>query len=184
MPQDDLQPIGDLMADLRSLVAKKATGTYCLVTDENHFAMVLIQNGAVLDISYKRQHNEKALDLLRTVNMAKASFKPGALPEKNRVKPAADTVEALLNGGFEAQPVVPSRPAAGGAAGNMSEEQRASIMELAASYMGPFASVVCDEAFSNSTAIEKVVDEIASNIPDDSDADRFRAEIFRKLDAG
>jgi len=180
MRTQESKPIRDLLKEVAGLIRNKATGTYCLVTDENRFAMVSLSEGGVVDINYKGKHNDDALPLLGPVRTARATFQEGSVRHGQAGPPSADTVQRLLAADFQAP--ANDAPAPGGQ--SLGQREQRVVREIALSYLGPIAEMVCAEAFANGNGLDDVIRHVASNLPSGAEGNRFASEVRQRLGGG
>ena len=180
----ELHPLPVVLRDLVALARRRATGLVCLVTEDNRFASIKLREGKLLEVMYRSQFNEAAVELLQQVQRARATFQAGVVGTLRHGAPGEATVNWLL-GGFEQQANVVLRPPAPAAAANgaLSDLQKRVIEETATAYLGPIAGVVCQDIFDHSHDLNTILHQIADNIGDPDEMARFEAAVRGALGA-
>ncbi len=176
----EIRPLNAVLHELKALVESKASGFLFLVTDENHAATVRLRNGNIEEVSFSNRHNDEAVQMLTKVKAARARFQPSvmaAIPSKYGPLSAA-SIDLLLSAHEAFEPPDPSArggaPAGGSA--DLRTRQRPLVEQIALTYFGPIAALLCEEAFGASADTDHILVQIASNLPERAEADRFLAE--------
>ncbi|HEX6832989.1 MAG TPA: hypothetical protein VF132_05595 [Rudaea sp.] len=183
----EMKPLAAVMAELAALLKARASGVMYVVTDDGRFAQMRLRGGQLDEVSFKAKFNDEAIRLLAQVATAKSRFEQVFLtPGAARHAPvSAEALQWMLGGfagagpGDAAAPLArhtPTPQPAPAVAGGLRLPQRAAIEQVALTYLGPFASILCEEAFAGSTDIDKSLQQIASNCTDPAEAARFLAE--------
>src|SRR3982751_4995657 len=98
----EMRPLQLVLRDLVGLARRRATGLFCIVTDGNRFASIKLREGKLLEVMFRSQFNEAAVELLAQVQVARATFQAGVVGTLKHGAPSEATVRWLL-GGFEQQ---------------------------------------------------------------------------------
>lgn len=185
---NEFRPLIEILRDLKTLALQKASGFFFVVTEDNHSCTIRLRSGQIEDVVFSRHRSDEAVQLLAKVPAGRARFQadPAAAGA-----PRVSLGEASLNwlmGGFEkgsaASAPATARPAAQAANVNvqgLSAEQRATIERIALNYLGPIASLLCDEALEVPGSIDRALVQIASNLPARDQEDKFLAEARTAL---
>jgi hypothetical protein len=180
-----MRPLAAVMADLAALIKGRASGVQYIVTDDGRFASVRLRAGVVEEIGFKAKFNDEAIRLLAQVGSARSRFEQVFLtPTKSKHAPiSADVLRRLLDGSQQSPaPAAPvakyNTPVSGTPAvpRGVLPMQREAIEKIALTYLGPFASLVCEESLSAAADIERGLLQIATNMADEAEAARFLAE--------
>lgn len=185
---NDYRPLIEILRDLKSLALKKASGFFFVVTEDNHSCTIRLRGGQIEDVVFSRHRSDDAVHLLAAVPAGRARFQ--ADPSSTGT-PKVSLSEASLRwlmGGFEsAAPSIdaPARtlPPPGDGSG-MANSQRETIERIALNYLGPIAGMLCDEAFDGGGNLERVLVQIAANLPNREEEDRFLTEVRKALGLG
>lgn len=187
----EMKPLAAVMSEVAALVKQRASGVQYIVTDDGRFAQLRLRGGHVDEISFKAKFSDDAILLLSQIGTARSRFEQVILTAGTSKH--APISEAMLNwmlGGFAGPaptgaPVVKTintpPPAKVPAPPGLSLPQRAAIEQIALTYLGPFASIVCEEALTGSTDIERSLIQIASNLSDREETARFLTEVRAAL---
>src|SRR5579859_360819 len=177
----EMSPLRLVLRDLVALTRKRATGVFCIVTEDSRFASIKLREGQVLEVMYRSQFNERAIEQLAQVRAARATFQVGAVGTLRHGVPGEAAVAWLL-GGFENQVnVALSPPSPAAINGSIDSVQKRVIEEIATSYLGPIANVVCDEVFEGRHDLDGIIREIGANIGDAEETARFAAAVRAAL---
>jgi len=174
-----MQPLNLVLRDLVALTRHRATGLFCIVTEENRFASIKLREGKLLEVMYRSQFNEPAIEMLSQVRVARATFQVGVVGALRHGAPGDAAVRWLL-GGFEEQSNVALRPppaTTGKVNGSLTDVHKRVIEETATAFLGPIASVVCEDAFENVHDLDGIIREIGANIGDAEEAARFGTAV-------
>ena len=178
----EFRPLNAVLAELKALVESRSSGFLFLVTDDNHAASIRLRNGNIEEVSFSNRHNDEAVNLLAGAKAARARFQPSvmaAIPSKYGPM-SAQSIQWLLGEHLPSEPVgagadsvtAPTVQTGQGA----SNAQREIVEKVALTFFGPIAALLCDEAFGAARDVEHALQQIAVNLPDRSEADRFLAE--------
>jgi hypothetical protein len=182
----DMRPLGVVIGELRALAANGATGILLIVTEDNRFASISLHNGQIREVSFRRSHNDEAVELLSRVPRVRARFQPGGIPNGRHPPPSDAAIRWLLGGG-ENQQAAPLPPAAlapsssGAGVVDRAVLRRQIIEDVAMTYFGPIATLLCEEALSNSADTDQALRQIAANLTAQDEAERFVAEARASL---
>ena len=188
----EMRPLRTVMREVMALVAQKATGALLIVTEDNRFASIRLRAGKIDEVSFKNRYNDEGVHLLSQVHALRARFQPGVAPPSKH-PPIGEAAMRWLLGGFESQlpgaAHAPSHPTTSssttpnsitsGVGGTDQRSLRREIVEhVALNYLGPIAGLLCDEAFSDGESIDHALRQIAANMTEPGEADRFVAEVY------
>lgn len=184
----EFRPLSQILRELGPLVARRASGFFFIVTEDNHSCTIRLRNGQIDDVAFSRMRNDDAVQLLSHVDLARARFQAIAVSAAGSRGTLSEASLRWLLGGFESAPAArrpettSARPAASGAlAGNLPGAQREQVEQLALNHFGPIAGLLCDEAFASAGDIRQVLAQLAANLPTRQEADRFLDEAATTL---
>ncbi|GLQ46139.1 hypothetical protein GCM10007862_11900 [Dyella lipolytica] len=186
----EFRPLISVLRELKTLAQKKASGFFFIATESNHSSTIRLRNGHIEDVVFSRYRNDEAVRYLSKVTTARARFQPGAISATENKVPLSEAALQWLLGGFESGPSArqpqESKPAASATITTKlgGPGQREIVEKVALNFFGPIATLLCDEAFSASSDIERVLAQIASNMPTSEEAERFLAEAHATLVIG
>jgi hypothetical protein len=182
-------PLVSVLRELKTLAQKKASGFFFIATESNHSSTIRLRNGQIEDVVFSRFRNDEAVQQLSKVTAARARFQPGAITTTDNKVSLSEAALQWLLGGFEndasARQLPKSDPKSAAPAKITTKPsgaaQRETVEKVALNFFGPIATLLCDEAFSASNDIERVLRQIASNMPTSEEAERFLAEARAAL---
>lgn len=184
----DMRPLSVVIGELRALVAHSATGVLLIVTENNRFASISLHNGQIRDISFRRSCNDEAVELLFQAPRVRARFQTGGVPNSRHPVPSDAVVRRLLGAGEDQQlaPMPPAAVAASSGVGGVHRAalQRRIIENVAMTYFGPIATLLCEEALSSSAGIDQALRQIAANLSGQGEVERFLADARASLAKG
>ena len=184
---EQMKPLGTVLRELTGLAQQRYSGVLNIATNEGRFASIRLRGGRIEEVSYKAKYNDDAIRLLALATQGRARF------EQVRLTPGigrhAILSEALLrwmlSGFVGAAPEVthtPMPPRTNGAVPlGVRLAHRAAVQQVALTFLGPFASLACEEAFADGNDIDSALQRIASNLIEDAEAERFVAEARAAL---
>lgn len=173
----EIRPLSAVLHELKTLVESKASGFFFLVTDENHASSVRLRNGNIEEVSFSNRHSDEAVKMLMKVRAARARFQPSvmaAIPSKHGPLSTA-SIDWLLNG-HDASAGAQGPTVSSGGATDQRARQRSLVENIALTYFGPIAALLCEEAFGASTNVDHILVQIANNLTERAEANRFLAE--------
>jgi hypothetical protein len=145
----------EIIDELRALTNAKETGTFFVVSDEQHSAMFGFENGLLVALQCRLRFGEKAIPLIAGIHKGKCRF-DNALNFARRmdVTDNEEVFQAILSvkpqGGRKESvlPATPARPVSAAPVGkfalSLSPEQKEAINNILSEEMGPMANVVMD----------------------------------------
>jgi len=192
------KPLLLILAELRNLAGRGATGVFNIATDDGRFASIRVRSGDIESVTYRAKHNDAAIRLLAEAHSGRASFvamplrapPPGLhltpisaplrdwllgksdldLSALNRAaqNAASRSPPASVDGQSSAAPpprpsAAPSRPLQPGD-GRGAPTRRRVIERIAARYLGPIATLVCDDVLADCGDVQEALERLASHL--------------------
>ena len=183
--EDTLHNISALMKKVSHAVAHKESGTFFIVADQRFSATISVDQGTIIQITYSKKRNEDAIPYLKKMSSCSARFSPGFVMKLNKQGQALrqDAVLQLLNLGQEAasRPANDTSDGGAGAQEELSSEAKDILEKTLIDYVGPFASVVCQEVFSSVSSPQSAIEMLAAVIPDHDESRSFMDQASKKL---
>ncbi|WP_243042868.1 hypothetical protein [Dyella sedimenti] len=184
---NEFRPLAEVLRELKALVQQKTSGFFFIATESNNSSIIRLREGQIDDVAFSRYHSDEAVQHLARVGTARARFQPGLISTSLKRMPLSETTLQWLLGGFEGD--APPTPSASSAsppakAVGSDEEWREIVSQVALSYLGPIAPLLCDEAFAAAGDIEQALAQIATNMATDEESRRFLAEARSALGKG
>ena len=182
----EFRPLIEVLRELQVLVQKKMSGHFFIATESNHSSMILLRNGQVDEVTFSRYRSDEAVKQLANVSGARARFQPGKVDTSANRTPLGEAALQWLLGGFEKDAALPPRaaPTATPAPAPSADATRAIVEKITLTYLGPIATLICDEAFSSSDKLDQVLQQIGSNLSTPEESRRFVAEAKAALARG
>lgn len=178
---NEFRPLIEVLRELKTLISQKASGFLFVVTEENHSCTIRVQGGLVEDVQFRMLRNDEAVQRLGNVNAARSRFQVGVSGPAGRSALSESSLE-WLQGGFEQSVKFTPPPAkAVSSSGGPTERQRQAIQDVALLYLGPIASILCDEAFENGAGLQQGLVQLASNLASKEEGQRFLADIRKAI---
>jgi hypothetical protein len=198
----EFRPLVDVLRELSALVHKKVSGYFFIATESNQSSTILLRKGHVDEVTFSRYRSDEAVKHLALVSAARARFQPSPVDVSSKRTPPGEAALQWLLGGFEkdiaararasvvtesapvASPPAPApvpAPIAAPAPGMDEAARREAVEHVALTYLGPIAILLCDEAFSASDDMDKILQNIASNLSTPEEATRFVQEARSTL---
>ena len=178
-----LSPLNLVLRDLVALARRRATGLFCIVTEDNRFASIKLREGKVLEVMYRSQFNEAAVEMLAQMAW-RAPRSRRAWSEHSSMAHPANPRCAGCWAVSRTRPIWRSAPPSPAALnGSISDVHKRVIEEIAMGFLGPIASVVCDGVFETAHDLDAIIREIGSNLTDSEEAARFGTAVRGALGA-
>jgi hypothetical protein len=196
MSAQPAKPLLLILAELRNLAARGATGVFNIATDDGRFASIRVRGGEIESVTYRAKHNDAAIRLLAEAHSGRASFvamplrappaglqiTPISAPLRDWLLGKSDLDLAALNRAAQTaasrspatavngrQTTAP-RPPAGAPHPLVPDDGRAAptrrrvIEQVAARYLGPIATLVCEDVLADCSNVEEALDRLASHL--------------------
>ncbi|NJN45299.1 MAG: DUF4388 domain-containing protein [Candidatus Competibacteraceae bacterium] len=179
-------PFAQLVGELRQLCREQSTGMAFITTDDHKLAQVSLENGNIVYLFFNKQRGEDALQALRQVTGGHLRFTPGTIPTFRSELPPAEQVLDFLQpqGAGDSQPSVASaeiptpQPTI---ASVLTEQEKSILQEELTEFVGPMAVIVCQEHLQTATDLNTAIDRLSRDLPDSSQAERFRSSVLRRV---
>lgn len=194
---NEFQPLIEVLREFKALMEQRVSGVVFIVTEELHSGIVRLYQGQVKEMTFRMLRNDEAVQGLSMVVTAKLRFQASDAPSYGNKVALSEKSLAWLLGGFEQQ--LGGSAAAGGAhtapagsspspaiaAGSVTVDKRLRhvVEQVALSYLGPIAAMLCDEAFATLNNPQQVVAQLATFLNSPQEARRFIDEAHKALNA-
>ncbi len=172
----EILPHDRLIGELRSLCAAGRSGTMFIITAENHAAQFVLRNGAVVHLTYRLLRGLDALPSLKRFPAGRYRFQDETTSQTDpALPPTADLLATLLADSSDVAPFTQARPATQvrpTATAAIPDGLRPLIERELAEFLGPMASLICEEHFARVTDLdsptsrERLVEALAQEIRD------------------
>lgn len=182
-------PFTQLIAELRQLCRERRTGMVFITTDDNQLAQMVLENGNIVYLFFKKQRGEGALQSLRQYKTGGLRFAPGPIPPYRSELPSAEEVlDYLQPADDEALPAPTSAPTEEATAPptsgplGLSEQNKSILLEELTELIGPMAIIVCQEKLRSSYDLQTTIDALSSALPDADQATRFKNNVLHRVE--
>ena len=179
---DDKQhrPLVDLVAQLRNLCQARRTGIVFIRPGDGNVVNIGLSQGEITSLSFRRKLGNEALPLLAEIASGQLDFVEDVpTSTKTPLPPTQKILERL------SQLAPPDSSATGGAqeprASGLDASSRAVLEEALAEYIGPMASVVCNNTLVDGQDLQTAIRALAEKIPDRDKAHGFIEALNLKL---
>ena len=171
-----------LGATINRLVLECKTGKLHIVTAKNHTASLGFVQGEVVSAHYRISRGEKALVALQSITDTDATCKFDAGADVERATPPLPPTEEVLRTlGLEpGHPAPPEEAVAEPTPPPIPASSQSALRELVTEYLGPMASIVCDDIFARAKDVDEAIQHLSLEIIDPANAKTFLAEAKRR----
>jgi hypothetical protein len=170
-------PLPQLVTELATLCREGSTGTVFIATDDNRLARLSLNAGEIELISFHNKRGAEALALIPNIHAGRLRFDEGhkTATGTGGLPPTADILEFLSN---SPAPDTEIAPSAGRATHqHLTADDRRMIEDTLAEFIGPMASIVCEEHLDQATDLESALSKLAADIDDPAQANDFLAQV-------
>jgi hypothetical protein len=190
--EPEILPHDRLIGELRSLCAAGRSGTMFIITAENHAAQFVLRNGAVVHLTYRLLRGLDALPSLKRFPAGRYRFQDESTSQADpALPPTPELLATLLGGSSDVTPSTQARPtqAHPAAAAPIPDALRPLIARELAEFLGPMASLICDEYFAqvtdpdSPTSRERLIEALAREIRDPAKEADFKRRALPILQA-
>lgn len=179
--------LDEIVGELRELRGQLAIGTYYLVTGDNRQVRFGIANGEVVTLSVRASDLSAAFDAIAGLQIVRTRFAEDVLTVgSGTIALTTDQVYAELLSRSGGDPSTASEKSAVIASNSFSlpREQSKALRQLLIEYLGPIGDLVYEEHKATAESADALVANLAREIPDRGNADRFLAQARSVLHAG
>lgn len=180
MTQDYI-PFPAIIAELRKLCNKRATGTLFISTKKNRSAQVALDKGQIVFVYFYNKRGQEALDLMATITAGRFRFQEGSisprrvsLPPTNEILNSLGDEEAKGDSGGES-------PTSQATVGGLKHEEKNVIENCLAEYIGPMAGIICDDHLGSVSDVNEAIAVLVTEIPSSEQAEKFKSKVLQLL---
>jgi len=182
-------PFAEIVADLRRICTAGKSGTIYLSSQLNRSAQIVIDKGSIVYLYYFNRRGREALQAMPEIESGRHRFQEGSVPSLRMEQLSTEEILRYLSvaagevvgGGEEAQPGIGGKNGRSCPSEELTEAQRQVLEEGLAFYIGPMASIICEDHLGEAVDPRSAVERLAGEIPDEDRALRFREEMLAKL---
>ncbi len=188
MNQDIYIPFADIVLELEKLCDEGKTGVMSVVTPKNKSAQIMLSKGTIVFVYFFNKRGKDALSLMMEMEAGRFRFQEGAITAKPMNLPPTQEILQYLLSGAKPSEVINVRPttlpevAAGPASGGtLTLEQRDKLEYALSKYIGPMATIICEDSLDGVGDVRAAIEALAIEIPNSSKADQFRRDAKQQL---
>jgi hypothetical protein len=172
-----------IVAELRELRSRRATGTYYVVSDDNRQGRIALVAGEIASISFRGAEGDRAIEALITMRVIRTRFANDGLraPDGGSGSLNTDAVFKALLGRAPTAATASSAAAAGPRVSHLPAAAHQAIRQSLTHDLGPIADLVYEEHRAADPPLETMLLQLAAEIPDSKQATEFLALVRRRL---
>jgi hypothetical protein len=187
-------PLSQLVSELKILCREGRTGTAYVVTDDNRMARLGLAAGKIDFIWFHSRRGADALILMSHIHAGRLRFEDGvkAAADAADLPTTAEILEFLLapqSGVGSPSPAQQSRSGTPPPASDTQQQgppavgaaERTMIEEILTDYVGPMASIICDEQLNECSDLESALNSLAAEIQDSGQIKEFLDRVHARL---
>lgn len=191
MTQETYISLTELVVMLRQICVEHKTGIMYITSSTNRSAQVMIDKGKIVFIYYFNKRGRDALALMSEIESGRFRFQEGAATALRADLPATDDILKLLSSVSDntaasnmadvVKNQVVGLPLNSGPKIVLTKEQKQVLEDGLAVFIGPMATIICEDHLESATDAKMAMELLAREIPTESQAKSFREEMQRKL---
>ena len=171
-------PFPQIVSALTNLCDKRVTGTLFIATKANRSAQLILDKGEIVFVYFFNKRGEEALELMSTIRAGRYRFQEGTVSRRMPLPATEAIVKSLSSGQKLAETEVSNNLSPGS---GLSQEQKNTLETCLAGYIGPMASLICEDHLGGAADLQKAIDALAAEIPSPEQAKKFRAMVMEKM---
>ena len=168
-----------IVADLRDLCERDATGIYFIVTDDRHQARIALVSGDIVFVAVGAIEGRQALARLATIRPIRVNFLERLRHHATATAELPSTADILDELERTASAAAPA--SGGGVPAPLSPAELALVRDALTHYLGPIAGLVLDEHRNGGQNIDAWLSKLALEITDSRKAAQFLAQVRAAL---
>lgn len=176
------EPLSHLIAELETLCRNRSTGMVFIVTDDNQMARLNLNAGEIDFLSFHNKRGRESLAMFSNIHAGRLRFEAGHTSEKDTLD-LPSTIDILdylaKSAGAPSVPAGSSAPKSTGVA--LGAAHRLMIEEVLTEFIGPMASIVCEEELNAAPDLESGLRRLAAQIQESSQAKDFLTQVRNRL---
>ena len=175
----------EIVVELRQICDELKSGTMYITSQMNRAAQIAIERGKIVFLYYSNKRGREALDLMPEIEFGRFRFQEGSVSAmRSEAVPteeillflAAASGEAEQRGELATHSEVVTRAQYTGES-VLTDKQQQILEESLTLYIGPMASLICEEHLTSVSGWHDAVQRLAAEIPDVAQAEKFRTEM-------
>lgn len=187
MNQETYIPFADIVVELKKLCDAEKTGVLFVVTRKNKSAQIMLSKGNIIFVYFFNKRGKDALSLMMEIEAGRFRFQEGATTAKPmNLPPTSEILQYLMSGAkpsevINVRPVQAVETAGEPTVSSLTIEQRDKLEYALAKYIGPMATIICEDSLEGVPDLTAAINALAAEIPDQGKAELFRKEARQQL---
>ncbi|MEL7509659.1 MAG: hypothetical protein AAFN42_20200 [Cyanobacteria bacterium J06554_1] len=178
MQSNGFVSVSSLIRELAQICQQALTGCLYFVSSDNHVGKFVLRQGEIILVRYHLETDRDALKLIKNLDQVKYHFSDRDISKSLRSESLPQNKSILLLLGFDQRPRDVAQQATPGqnednSVQGLSDAIKARIQEQLIAYIGPIATVLCQQAFATSDDLTTVLKQLAEHISDPEEAKAF-----------
>ncbi len=177
-----------LLEEIYRLISQKETGTIFITSNDGHLIRIVLNNGHITSLIYDTKHRGfDAIPLIQKLTFGRLQFAEGIFETDQEVPlPDTENLLSLLRG----EEVTDVKTGISLPTSSHFDNRIEYIKKKLATYIGPFAVIVCDEYLEKAGPINTIdnlmqmIDQIAKEIDNLNEEQVFKKECKQKIMEG
>jgi hypothetical protein len=175
-------PFSQLVSELKILCLEGRTGTAYIVTDDNKMARLGLEAGEIDFILFQRKRGADALAMMQHIQAGRLRFEDGLKPSADATDlPATTDILEFLNNPQSKGAPQALAPQAAQNTQTLNAADRAMVEAVLTDYIGPMASIICDEQLNEVSNLESALKALAAEIQDSGQIKEFLDRVHAQL---
>ena len=179
------EPFANLVAKLRRFSQEQRTGIAFLRPGGGRIISLGFTKGEIVSVSLQGKNVEDALPLLMGISEGRLDFVENLPSSTTTPLPSTKTLLTRLSEQSEAGGLSPSSSVVGVPQGQVAVRldgaRRTQLNEILAEYIGPMASIICENVLAEGQDLQAAIAALAERIPDPKSAQRFVDEAHLRF---
>jgi len=177
----------DLMAEIHRLSSEKQTGTIFITTGDGHLARIVLHKGEITFLIFDTKYRGyDAIPLIQTIKSGRLQFASDVFDTSQEV-PLPSTEEIFHKFSEKGETESIDTKSDTTPTSYRFNDAIKHVQNALATFIGPFAIIVCDEylekvkVINSEAKILAMIDAVASEIGDPIEKDAFKTQVKEKL---
>lgn len=177
----DYIPFQAIIDKLEEFCNQQSSGILFIATKANRSAQIVLENGKIVFIYFYNKRGTEALKLMLTIEAGRYRFQKNATSPRRSSLPSTDKILRFLN--RETDNKIPHEPTevTEHVQSSLNDNQKRILETVLAEYIGPMATIICEDHLDSAPDMAAAIDALASEIPSPDQAQKFRTEITANL---
>lgn len=178
MSHDEGIAFAEIVSVLKKYCAGKKTGVMYIATDANQSAQLVLDKGEIIYIYFFNKRGDEALRLIPEIQMGRVRFSESSAPDLSCELPGTEEILRYLSAAAGVGSAAESSSYTGGL---LNGEQKKALEEGLALFIGPMATIICEELLADGQDLASAIEKLALEIPVNGQADQFISAMQKKF---